>query len=409
MRRLWVVTLLAIVVSALAVASIHAASATTVITSERSPGTLDTTFDPGTGANDIVFAVALQPDGTILVGGQFSQFNNIPHTCLVRLTENGSLDSAYKPNITGPGFAAVVGVALQPDGKALIGGLFTRVNGVARSNIARLKTDGSLDTSFNPGTGVTGEDAYLNVIKTQADGRILIGGVFSGYNGVARHNIARLTALGALDATFNPGSGTDGEVAAIAVQPSDGKVLLGGSFTTVNGITRRGVARLNTNGSVDTAFNPVLDGDVLALLVQPDGKIVIGGDFTRVNGVSRNRIARLNTDGSLDTTFDPGTGANKPINALAQQDDGKIILGGKFTSIDGVERNRVARLKPDGSLDPSFDPGAGASWSVFAVVLQPDGRILIGGAFETVANVARRGVARLWGDYRAFLPLVRRR
>jgi len=374
----------------------------------RAPGALDTSFDPGAGANDVVFAVALQPDGKVLVGGSFTQFNGIAHNRVVRLTTGGSLDTAYNPSVTGPVFAGVVSVALQPDGKALIGGLFTHVNGVARANIARLLANGALDTSFNPGAGVTGEDAYLNTVQLQADGKVLIGGIFSGYNGVPRHNIARLTAAGALDATFNPGSGADGEVAAIAVQPADGKVLVGGYFSAVNGVPRRGIARLNANGSLDAAFAPVLDGDVLAILVQPDGKIVIGGTFTAVNGVGRGRIARLNADGSLDTAFNPAAGADQEVDALARQGDGKLVLGGKFTTVAGVARVRIARLRPDGALDTSFDPGAGANWTVFAAALQPDGRVLIGGAFDSVGGVERRGVARLWGDYRMYLPLIRR-
>jgi uncharacterized delta-60 repeat protein len=373
------------------------------------PGALDTTFDPGTGANNTVFAVVQQADGKVLVGGQFTQFNDIAHNSLVRVAANGSLDSAYNPSVTGTGFAGVVSLALQADGKAIIGGLFSQVSGVARTNIARLKTDGTLDTAFNPGTGVTGTDAYLNAVKLQSDGKALIGGIFTGYNDASRNNIARLTTTGALDTTFNPGSGTDGEVAAIAVQPADGKVLIGGSFTAVNGATHHGIARLNTNGSPESAFNPDIDGSVLAIAVQPDHKILIGGAFTEINDAPRNGIARLNTDGTLDTTFNPAAGADKEVDVLAVQPNGRIVIGGKFTTVGGVERRRIARLKPDGALDTNFDPGTGATWTVFAVTLQPDGRVLIGGAFQTIEGVSRNGVARLWGDQRVYLPLVLRK
>ena len=111
-----------------------------------SPGALDTTFDPGTGA-DVVLAVALQPDGKVLVGGQFAQFNDIPHNGIVRLAADGSLDDAYNPSVTGGEYAGVTSIARQPDGKAIIGGAFTEVNGETRTGIARLKTDGALDPS----------------------------------------------------------------------------------------------------------------------------------------------------------------------------------------------------------------------------------------------------------------------
>jgi uncharacterized delta-60 repeat protein len=242
----------------------------------------------------------------------------------------------------------------------------------------------------------------------QSDGKALIGGVFAGYNGASRNNIARLTTTGALDTTFNPGSGTDGEVAAIAVQPADGKVLIGGGFTAVNGAPHRGLARLNTNGSPEAAFNPDIDGSVLAIAVQPDHKILIGGAFTEVNDAPRNGIARLNADGTLDTTFNPAAGTDKEVDALAVQPNGRIVIGGKFTTVGGVERKRIARLKPDGALDTNFDPGAGATWTVFAVTLRPDGRVLIGGAFQAIDDVSRNGIARLWGDPRVYLPLVLR-
>ena len=81
------------------------------------------------------------------------------------------------------------------------------------------------------------------------------------------------------------------------------------------------------------------------IAVQSDGRIVIGGRFTSYDGVARNRIARLHTDGSLDESFDPGVGLDDFPEAIAVQSDGKILIGGNFTSYDGVARNRVARLR----------------------------------------------------------------
>ena len=140
-------------------------------------------------------------------------------------------------------------------------------------------------------------------------------------------------------------------------------------------------------GSNDPTFNVVDDGTnrdganyaVLALALQPDGKLLIGGGFTAYNGTPRNHIARLNADGSLDASFNPGSGANFEVHALALQSDGKVLIGGTFTSYNGTPRNRIARLNADGSLDASFNPGTGADTSVRALALQPDGKLLIGG------------------------------
>jgi uncharacterized delta-60 repeat protein len=299
-------------------------------------------------------------------------------------------------------------LALQSDGKVVIGGAFAQVNSTACSNIARVNANGSLDTGFDPGAGVTGTDAYLNAVKLQSDGKPVIGGVFTGVGGTLRNNIARLTITGTLDTTFDPGAGTNGEVAAIAIQPSDGQALIGGWFTTVNGSTHNRLARLDTNGSVDSAFTPDVNGPVLAIVVQPDNKILIGGTFTMTNSTARNRIARLNADGTLDTTFDPGAGASNEVDAIALQSNGKIVIGGKFTTVGGAGRARVARLYANGALDTGFDPGDGASYTVYATTLQPDGKLLIGGGFQTVGGVSRNRIARLWGDRFVFLPLILR-
>ncbi|MEM6321521.1 MAG: delta-60 repeat domain-containing protein, partial [Bacteroidota bacterium] len=165
-----------------------------------------------------------------------------------------------------------------------------------------------------------------------------------------------LSQDGSLDTSFDPGSGTNATVQSVAVQ-SDGKVLIGGDFTTVNGTSRARIARLNADGSLDTSFDPGsgTNGDVQSVAVQSDGKVLIGGFFTTVDGTGRRRIARLNADGSLDTSFDPGSGTNATVQSVAVQSDGKVLIGGDFTSVDGTSRNSIARLNADGSLDTSFD------------------------------------------------------
>ncbi len=370
------------------------------------PGALDMTFDPGDGANDFVFATAVQPDSQVLIGGQFTEVDGVTRNSIARLSAHGSLDSSFAADVTGGDYAGLTCLALQSDGKVVIGGAFTEVNDTARNNIARLTTAGALDTDFDPGAGVTGTDAYLDAVTLQPDGRPLIGGLFTGVGGMARNNIARLTKTGAPDASFDPGSGTNGEVAAIAIQPSDGRVLIGGWFTTANGSTHNRLARLSGNGSVDGTFNPDIDGPVLAIIVQPDNRILIGGAFTQVNGTARKGIARLDANGSLDTSFDPSGGADKEVDAIALQPDGRIVIGGKFASVGGAVRRRIARLNASGSLDTAFDPGDGASYTVYAVTLQPDGKILIGGGFQTVGGIPRNYIARLYGGNLVYLPLV---
>ncbi|MBP1750267.1 MAG: hypothetical protein H6Q52_2806 [Deltaproteobacteria bacterium] len=160
-------------------------------------------------------------------------------------------------------------------------------------------------------------------------------------------------AVSALDG-FDPNANYT--VLSIVPQKDNGKILIGGWFTTIGGVTRNRIARLNADGSLDTTFNPNASDRVWYIALQADGKMVIGGDFTTIGGVTRNRIARLNADGSLDTTFNPNV--NDSVDSIALQEDGKVLIGGKFTSVGGVTRNNIARLNADGSLDTAWSSGA---------------------------------------------------
>jgi len=318
----------------------------------------------------------------------------------------GALDADHNPdfslltdpvrNSTPGANGTVLAAAVQADGKCVIGGNFTKFNAFNRKMIARLNVDGSHDASFNPGSGA---NDFISAVSLASDGKIVIGGKFTSYNGQNRYCVARLNDDGSLDASFNPGLGASDTVWALAQQP-DGKILIGGEFTSVNGFTRAYIARLNSNGSVDTTFNPTnaLNGAVETIAVAADGTIYVGGQFTSAGGVSRNYVARLLADGSLDAAFDPRTGADGPVEALALQGDGKPVIGGTFDIVDLRERRNIARLNTDGTLDTSFDPGSGADDSVYAITLQPDGRIFIGGAFLNVNGTRRVGVARLFTD-----------
>jgi uncharacterized delta-60 repeat protein len=361
----------------------------------QQPGQLDTSFNPSTGANNFVYATAVQTDGKIIIGGTFTSFNGIARNRIARLNADGSLDPSFNPG-TGAD-ALVYTIAIQPDGKIVIGGSFTSFNGSSRNYIARLNADGSLDMSFNPGTG---PDGNIWTVALQPDGKTIIGGAFSIYNGTTCGYIARLNIGGSLDGSFNTGTGADEVVSSAVVQP-DGKIVIIGDFNGFNGITRRTVARLLSNGNLDTSLNmsAALGGLVSkeALAVQADGKIIFGGLVSSNHGASGNCIIRINPDGSLDTNFNPGTGASGPVWTIKVLPSGKIILGGEFWNFDGVSRKSIARLNVDGSLDLSFNPGTGADRFVFTTAVQPDGKIIIGGSFNNFNGTGRNSIARLNG------------
>ncbi len=358
------------------------------------PGDVDLSFDPGSGANNSVYAVALQADGKVLIGGFFSTVNGTNRNRIARLNIDGSLDSNFNPG-TGTDYE-VQSIATQNDGKILIGGGFTTVNGTNRNCIARLNNDGSVDGNFNPGAGANGS---VLTIAIQNDKRALIGGYFSTINGISRNRIARLNTNGALDDGFNPGPGANLHgVFSLALQ-DDGKVLIGGHFTTVNGTNRSCIARLNADGSLDNSFDPGSGANeaVLSVALQKDGKMIIGGNFTAINSTNCNRIARLYPDGSLDNSFSPGSGANSSVRTVALQADGKVLIGGDFTSVNGTNRSNIARLNTDGSLDNSFNPSTGA-YAIYSIAEQRDGKAVVGGYFSFVNGINRKDIVRLFGD-----------
>lgn len=364
-------------------------------------GSLDPTYDSSIGPDPSgnlynVRSIAEQADGKLLVGGHFTTFNGAPQAHIMRLSETGALDPTYQIGI-GPD-RPVFGIRLLPDGKALVCGEFSAYDDRSAFGLTVLNSDGSLDTSFNPGMGFN-NDVVVQILL-QADQRIIVRGSFQGYNGVTRRGIARLLPGGELDSTFDPGlAASGGTLNGMALQP-DGKVVVGGAFTQFNGVPRNRIARLNTDGSVDAGFDPGsgLDNWVFAVAVQPDGKVLVGGNFTTANGVARNRIARFNTNGSLDNSFDPGSGADLAVRSFTVIDDGRILITGQFTTIDGVPRNRIARLLSDGSLDTTFDPGTGADGVVQRSIALPNGKALIQGGFFNYDGEPRQGLARINED-----------
>jgi len=356
-------------------------------------GTLDGSFTVGVGSNGTINAIAAKTNSKILIGGNFYFYNGNISSYFTQINENGSQDFSFNP---GSGADQYVGTSAFQNDKLLIGGWFTSYNNKIQKYIARVHTDGTLDETFNAG-GI-GANNEIRKILVLPGGKILITGWFTEYNGKPCGGIARLHADGSLDETFNVGgTGANDLIYDIAVQ-SNGKILIGGFFVTFNGVTRYHLARLHENGTIDTDFDPgmsVLGGSVLSIIPQGD-KIIIAGTFTSYQNVPRNNIARINSDGSLDNTFNAsGSGANRRIEKMIQQEDGKILIAGWFTTYNGVSRNYLARLLPDGTLDESFAVGSGLDNIVNSFAIQRDGKVLIGGNFTQYNGIPRINLARL--------------
>lgn len=287
--------------------------------------------------NDATHSLTLQPDGKIIVAGQFTLANGAPRKAIARLNPDGSFDRSFDPGAGANG--SLLTSLVTRDGDILVGGTFTTYGLINQSYLTRLYSDGSQDLTYK--TAVAG--GAVRTLVRQADGRILVGGDFTEINGLSRHRLARLEADGTLDRSFDIGLGFDGSVYAIALQP-DGRILVGGSFATIDGRAITGLARLDATGHVESGFSADFNGTVYALAVQPGNLILAGGNFTRVQGQNRGRIARLRLDGSLDASFDTGAGFNDTVRVFGVQADGSILAGGDFTQFNSMNRSFLVRL-----------------------------------------------------------------
>ena len=357
-------------------------------------GSVDATFITGTGFDNIVYTLTLQPDGKILVGGNFNYFNGIFNKRIARLNADGSEDVAFSP--PGSSFnGGIYTISVQPDNKLVIGGWYNSFDGNPLLYITRLNADGSMDAPFNQG----GFDYRVNTTSLQTDGKIIAAGYFTAFNGTPVVRIARLNIDGSLDGSFDPGAGFDDKVYTSAIQ-ADGKIIVGGTFTTYDGATANYFTRLNSDGTIDNSFNTNtgFNNTTYTAALQVDDKILVGGSFGSFNGVSSSHISRLNLDGSIDISFNVGDGFNDTVFAIAMQTDGKIIVGGNFTNYDGISVNRIARLNTDGSLDNSFITGNGFDAMVRSIAIQPDGKVVVGGNFTTYNLAASDRIVRLNSD-----------
>ena len=370
--------------------------------SRGAAGDVDSSFGAGLGVNGTVTAITVQSDGKAIIGGDFTAVQGLSRPGIARLNVDGSGDATFAPAASFSNIR-VADMTLQPDGKLLVCGRSRDSFAIAFAG--RLNTNGTLDNTFvaapePPSQPESNGSGYTSVIL-QPDGKVLLGGYFSCCSddtGELFPEVAlvrRLNSNGTADASFGAPFGQFfTQITSLALQ-SNGRVL-------ACGLSPSSLVRLNTNGSVDSSFDGAALYNVVSTAVQGDGKLLIAGNFQSVHGTNRNGIARLYANGNLDTTFDPGTGVlptyNGGVAPIRIQSDGKILIGGNFTLFNGVNRNLIARLNANGSLDASFNPGTGADGIVRSLALQSDGRVLIGGDFTTVNGVVRPHVARLYGD-----------
>ncbi|HEX8656492.1 MAG TPA: T9SS type A sorting domain-containing protein [Hymenobacter sp.] len=359
-------------------------------------GAPDPTFVAKVQSPGTVGALIRQPDGKLLLGGNFTELNGQPVHRLVRLTANGTPDADFTA-ATGVVRGVITCLLRQPDGKVVAG---------TAQGMSRFETNGTPDPSFSPPWDAHGASS----LAIQPDGKLVVSQLYSGsVNGVPYNRLLRLTNTGAFDPTFvraNSGtaSGIPGVTDAVLVQP-DGRILVGGIFQLTGQSAVGRVVRYESTGAIDPTFNTLAftaangtsssANHVFSLAFQPDGKLLVGGNFGAVNGQPYYGVARLTTNGSLDATFTPSAVLTGPVYSFAQQPNGRILLGGSFTNAATVGTSNLSRILANGPTDAAFTNSAAPNGSVRAILVQPDGAIVLAGNFTTVGGQPNAGIARI--------------
>lgn len=414
-------------------------------------GTIDETFNVGTGADGTIYSLEIQSDGKILVGGILNSFNGQNLWGIVRLNPDGSIDNTFNPILNG----YVTKIKILSDGKILIGGTFSNVNGVSKNRLAKLNSDGSLDSSFNIGSGFNGN---ILSIKEQPNQKIIIGGSFTTFNSISQNRIIRLNSDGTNDSTFSIGTGFNSTVWDIDLQNE--KIIAVGNFVSYNSTSSNKIVRLNSDGNLDTSFDigNGFDNNCYTLNVLNDNSILVGGEFNNYNNQNRNLILKLNSNGSLDTSFNLGninidgtltipfqirsilplnsnevfvggffvhfnstyrlglmsienngtitqfnngsglSGDGVNVSKLLKSNDNKYYAVGRFYKYNGESNKNIAKINYDGSIDLSFYSGQGANFNIIDADLQIDNKIIIGGNFTKYNDISKNYICRINPD-----------
>lgn len=393
-------------------------------------GSIDNTFLVGTGFNEPVKTIFIQSDGKILIGGNFSNYNETNSNRIIRLNSNGTIDNSFS---IGNGFNnSVKSIAIRLDGKIMVGGDFTRYNNAMVFGLICLNPNGIKDITFptvndpfrvnaiiidptSPRIYVaydlelygtdkimkihyTGEkdiywqksiiniDSKINSLVLQSDGKLIAVGNFS--NRIIRYE----QPYGNIDLTLNTGVGFNDKVNCIAIQ-KDGKILTGGKYNAYKEVPTNRITRLLPTGVIENSFCSIsaLNNTTKTIVTDSDGKIFLGGNFTSYNGLTTNRIAKLLNNGAIDNSFNIGSGFDGTVNSITIQSDGKILVGGDFSSYNGKNANLLVRLNKDGSLDNTFINGYDDNTTKFnsiqTIKVQSDGKILVGAIYKTGISI----------------------
>lgn len=352
-------------------------------------GSLDHSFIPQTNNYTGIQCFTIQTNKKIVIGSDAYIGQPVPKKAIARLNPDGSIDSSFNASNLFNNFFTF-SVAEQSDQKIIVGGWD---NSGVKNYISRLNPDGSIDSTFDIGSGA---NDIVRSIVIQPDGKIIVAGDFTSFNGYFAKYIIRLNPDGSIDNSFVPQSGPNNKITSCTVL-QNGKIIIRGIFNLYDNITRNYLARLNVDGTLDTSFNPQITiNDFVRSNVAEDlnGNIIFGAYFS-YNGISKQRIVRMKNDGTLDSTFTFENETDSPTYSISLQGDQKILIGGDFSQVNGLPRKSFARLNNDGSLDNSFNVGTGANSTVSTIITINNDTAFISGGFSEYNGTEIYGIAKI--------------
>ncbi len=383
----------------------------------NSNGSRDAGFNPASGfatTAEVNSALMVPGTNTFYVSGNLDTYNGTVVSNLIRLLGTGAIDTTFN---VGTGFSdgetsslyfPIWSMISASDGSddIYVAGDFITINGTAQGSIARLNSDGSVDTGFQSGTGFVGYQVKAIVEVPDGSRDLFVSGNFTSYNGTSVGPFVRLSADGALRSGFAAPSQFLGSANDIAAIPGSTAIYAGGSFTAYAGTEAKQLVRLRMDGTLDSSFSigSGFNQGLTSLLSDSSGGIYVGGSFTSYRGTINGSLVRLDASGNLDPSFNPGTGFGTAVSSLANSALGDAIwVGGYFTTFNGSSIGRgIARILPAGALDPTFNHSLGGvlGGSVNAILPLGDGtgRALLGGSFTQYNSEANANLVTIQND-----------
>lgn len=338
----------------------------------------------GSGLNDRARKVGVDSTNRVYLVGDFTQYDGDSHGRIVALNNDGTVYSGFS---SGSGFdARLRNITFNSSNLIYVAGDISTYNGSSVETVVLLNRNGTKNSTWHSGFNPTYSPTY-NLLLVDDNDDIYLTGQYN--NPPITEGIRRFNSNGSLDSGFDPDSGftTGGgnvEKFAYFINDDDRPVFGGDMERWNDNEDPEGLILLNTDGTLNTGFMPTFNNNVTALAQGPSDSVFAGGDFTSVNGTARNRIVKINDDGDIDTSFNVGTGVNNTLKCIIVLNNNKVLICGSFTSYNGTSVGRIARLNSNGSLDTSFNSG-GAGFTggdPEFMELDSNGNIHIGGNFD---------------------------